>query len=343
MPAISNPAVSVIILNLNGRTYLPDCLESLSAQTFRDFEVVIVDNGSTDGSLSLIRKEFGWVRVVALEKNTGFARGNNIGLEASSGIYVVTLNNDTIAEKDWLKSLIDTAERDEKVGMVASKIFLGREGNELDSAGMLVYPDGMTRQRGRGQSDEGQFDRAEEVLFPSACAALYRREMLDETGFFDEDFFSYCEDADLGLRGRLAGWKAVLAPRAVVRHLYSQTGGRYSAFKAYHVERNHFWVLLKDLPLSYLCFFPFYTAWRYIIQGYGLLSGRGSVARFAEDAGKGRLLGIVVSAYRDAVSALPMVLRKRREIWRRRRISAGSFRAMLERHRISAGELMLRE
>jgi GT2 family glycosyltransferase len=182
-----------------------------------------------------------------------------------------------------------------------------------------------------------------EVLFPSACAALYRREMLEETGFFDEDFFSYCEDADLGLRGRLAGWKAVLASGAVVRHLYSQTGGRYSEFKAYHVERNHFWVLLKNLPLSYIFVFPFYTAWRYIIQVYGLFSGRGSVARFAETAGKGRLLIIVVRAYRDALMALPRTLRKRRKIWGRRRIETGDYKAMLKKYRITAKELMLRE
>jgi GT2 family glycosyltransferase len=208
---------------------------------------------------------------------------------------------------------------------------------------MLVYPDGMTRQRGRGEPDDGRFDVPEEVLFPSACAALYRREMIEETGFFDEDFFSYCEDADLGLRSRLAGWKAVMAPGAVVRHLYSQTGGKYSDFKAYHVERNHVWVLLKNLPLSYIFLFPFYTAWRYIIQVYGLFSGRGSVARFAETAGKGRLLNIVGRAYRDAFIGLPSTLRKRRNIWRRRRVDMGEYRAILKKYRITAEELMLRE
>lgn len=336
-------AISVIIVNLNGSEYLPDCLNSLSVQTFRDFEVIIVDNGSTDGSLDLLRNQFGWVGVIPLEENTGFARGNNIGLESSSARYIATLNNDTIADRDWLKSLIEAAEADEKIGMVASKILLGREGNELDSAGMLVYPDGMTRQRGRGEPDRGQFDEAENVLFPSACAALYRRDMLDETGFFDEDFFSYCEDADLGLRGRLAGWKAVMAPGAVVRHLYSLTGGKYSDFKAYHVERNHVWVLLKTLPLSYVMVFPFYTAWRYIIQAYGLLSGRGSVARFAETAGKGRLLSIVFRSYRDAFAGLPRTLRKRRGIWSSRRIAVRDYRRMLKKYRITAEELMLRE
>ncbi len=340
---MSHPAISVIIVNLNGEKYLRDCLAALSAQTFRDFEVIVVDNGSQDRSLDLVRDEFEWVKVIPLDENTGFARGNNVGFEASSGRYIATLNNDTVVDRDWLGALVEAAGADERVGMVASKILLGNEGNQLDSAGMLVYPDGMTRQRGRGEPDDGRFDEAEEILFPSACAALYRREMIKETGFFDEDFFSYCEDADLGLRARLAGWKAVMAPGAVVRHLYSQTGGKYSDFKAYHVERNHVWVLLKNLPLSYLFLFPFYTAWRYIIQVYGLFSGRGSVARFAETAGKGRLFSIVGRAYRDAFIGLPRTLRKRRNIWRRRRVNMGEYRAMLKKYRITAEELMLRE
>lgn len=335
--------ISVIIVNFNGEKFLRDCLFSLAAQTFRDFEVIVVDNGSTDGSLGIIRREFPRVRVVPLGWNTGFAKGNNIGLEASESKYVATLNNDTIAGRDWLKSLFEAAESNGKVGMVASKIFLGAEGRVLDSAGMLLYPDGMTRQRGRGETDEGRFDRQEEVLFPSACAALYRREMLNETGFFDEDFFSYCEDADLGLRCRLAGWNAVFAPAAEVRHLYSGTGGRYSGFKAFHVERNRFWVLLKDLPVSYIIMFPLYTAWRYLVQAYGLLSGKGSVARFAEGSGKGKLLSVVMKAYLGIITGLPCMLKKRRRVWSIRRISAAEYRRLLLRHRISASELMLRD
>jgi len=337
------PSISVIIANLNGERYLADCLQSLADQTFRDFEVIVVDNGSTDNSLALLRKDFPWVKVIALESNTGFARGNNIGIEASSAKYVVTLNNDTIADRRWLESLYETAEADRDIGMVASKIFLGREGSEIDSAGMLIYPDGMSRQQGRGEEDRGQFEGIREVLFPSACAALYRREMLQEIGSFDEDFFSYCEDTDLGLRGRLAGWKAVFAPGATVRHLYSRTSGRYSEFKAFHVERNHFWVLLRDFPLSYILLFPFYTAWRYSIQVYGLLSGQGSVARFAESAGPGRMLAVILRSYGSAFAALFQTLKKRRQTWGGRRLRNKEYRDMLRRHRISAKELMLRD
>lgn len=337
--------ISVIIANLNGKAYLYDCLESLAAQTFRDFEVILVDNGSTDGSIDLVEKDFPWVKVIALGTNTGFARGNNIGFESCSSEteFVATLNNDTIAEAGWLKALHAAAGADKTIGMVGSKIYLGKEGRELDSVGMLLYPDGMTRQRGHGETDNGQFDGITELLFPSACAALYRREMLKETGYFDEDFFSYCEDADLGLRGRLAGWKAVFAPGAIVRHLYSRTSGRYSEFKAFHVERNHFWVLIKDLPLTYIIQFPFYTVWRYIIQVYGLMSGRGSVARFAERTGAGAMLGIVLRSYWSAFLALPRTLKKRRLIWKGRRLGNEEYGNILRRHRITARELMLRD
>lgn len=335
------PAISVIIVNLNGEAYLGDCLGALSAQTFRDFDVVVVDNGSTDGSLSLINRDFPWVRLVSLEENTGFARGNNLGIEASSSKYVATLNNDAIPKSGWLAALHRTAEGDGAVGMVASKILLGREGGELDSAGMLVYPDGMSRQRGRGEEDRGQFDGIEDVLFPSACAALYRRDMLKEIGYFDEDFFSYCEDADLGLRARLAGWKAAFAPDAVVRHLYSSTGGKYSAFKAYHVERNRFWVLLKNFPISYIIVSPFYTLWRYLFQFYGLLSGRGSAARFAESEKKGFIAEVVLRVYLDLCAGIIPALRKRRKVWRLRKISRREYKRLLRIFRIRAGELVL--
>ena len=335
--------ISVIIANLNGKAYLPACLESLWAQTFRDFEVILVDNGSTDGSFELVKKDYPWVKVIALKTNTGFARGNNIGFESCSSEFVATLNNDTIAEAGWLQALYEAVKDNSDTGMVASKIYLGKEGRELDSVGMLLYPDGMSRQCGHGEEDHGQFDGIKEVLIPSACAALYRREMLRQIGYFDEDFFSYCEDVDLGLRGRLAGWKAVLAPGATVRHLYSRTSGRYSEFKAFHVERNHFWVLIKDLPLSYIILFPFYTVWRYIIQIYGLMSGRGSVARFAERTGAGAMLVIVLRSYWSAFLALPRTLKKRRLIWKGRRIGNEEYGNILRRHRIAASELMLRD
>lgn len=336
------PQISVIIANYNGEPFLADCLAALSAQTFKEFEVVVVDNGSSDRSLERLAHEFSWVKVIALEKNEGFARANNIGFSATSAPFVATLNNDTLPDPDWLKELHEAMNNDPAIGMTASKILLGRSGGEIDSVGMLLYPDGMTRQRGRGAVDEGQFDKHEKVLFPSACAALYRRSMLEEIGFFDEDFVSYCEDSDLGFRGLLAGWEAVLAPGAKVRHLYSETGGKYSAFKAFQIERNHHWVLWKNLPLRYLLLSPFYRSWRYLVQAFGLFTKKGSVARLAESLSAGRLLGVLVRAdLGAAIGFLPVFFKKRRAVWKRRKISINAYTTLLRRHRISARELML--
>ncbi|MHC4944341.1 MAG: glycosyltransferase family 2 protein [Planctomycetota bacterium] len=341
---MAEPPISVVIANLDGEPYLRDCLGSLHAQRFKDFEVIVVDNGSRDGSLALIEREFSWVKVIALEKNEGFARGNNVGFEASKAVYVATLNNDTIADPGWLEALHEAAEEDPRVGMVASKILLGRKGKEIDSVGMLLYPDGMTRQRGRGETDQGQYDHPEEVLFPSACAALYRKAMLDEIGGFDEDFFSYCEDSDLGFRARIAGWKAVSAPGAVVRHLYSQTGGKYSAFKAYQIERNHHWVLWKGLPFRYVALSLFYRFWRYVVQAFGMASGKGSVARLAEGLRWWQVLFILIRADLGAAFRfLPVFFIKRRAVWKKRKVPLIEFLELLRRYRISARELMLRD
>ena len=167
--------------------------------------------------------------------------------------------------------------------------------------------------------------------------------MLKSIGCFDEDFFSYCEDTDLGLRARLAGWKAVFAPQAMIRHLYSQTGGKYSGFKAYHIERNRFWVLIKDLPLSFILLFPLYTLWRYIVQIYGLMSGKGSVARFAEDSGGLHLISVVLRAWHGAIAGLPAALKKRKTIWSSKQLSVREYRKLLNMNMITAAELMLRD
>ncbi|MBU0755530.1 MAG: glycosyltransferase [Planctomycetes bacterium] len=339
-----DPQITVVIANWNGEAYLADCLTALSKQTFKAFEVVVVDNGSKDGSLDLLARDFSWVKVITLKENLGFARANNLGFENCSSPFIATVNNDTLPEPEWLAALHEAMEANPQVGMAASKILLGKEGEELDSVGMLLYPDGMTRQRGRGTRNKDRYEEPEEVLFPSACAALYRASMLKEIGFFDEDFVSYCEDSDLGFRARLAGWQAVLAPRARVRHLYSGTGGKYSAFKAFQVERNHHWVLWKNLPLRYVLLSPFYRSWRYLIQAFGLLSGKGSVARMAEGSSSVELASVLIRADLAAAwSFLSVFFKKRRAVWRLRKISIKEYTGLLRRHRITARELMLRD
>ena len=337
----NSPEISVVIPNLNGMKYLHECLSSLQNQTFRNYEVIVVDNGSYDGSGDFIRKEFPQVKLIELMENRGFAGGCNTGIRVSAGRYIAVLNNDTEVELQWLEELYKAIEKDTNTGMVASKILLDRQTGEIDSAGMLIYPDGIGRQRGRGEIDKGQFDREEETLYPSGCAALYKREMLDEIGLFDEDFFAYCEDTDLGLRGLRAGWKAVLAPKAVVYHKYSGAAGKYSVFKALHVERNRIWVAVKNFPLPWLLMAPYFTLKRYIVQAYGIAVSRGSASKFKESQPPAVIASTIVRAYLSAMKALPAMLKKRKAV--KKKISSREFIKLMKKYRISVSELVLKD
>ena len=181
----NKPLVSVVVLNLNGLRYLKGCLSSLSKQTATSFEVILVDNGSSDGSAEYVRNNFPSVRLIENKTNLGFAAGNNQGIRMARGKYIATLNNDTEVDSEWLKNLVEVMESDNGLGMCASKIHNFDDPNVIDGVGMLIYPDGMSRARGRLEEDRGQYSKIEEILLPSACAALYRRKMLDEIGLFD--------------------------------------------------------------------------------------------------------------------------------------------------------------
>jgi GT2 family glycosyltransferase len=336
----SSPSVSVIIVNWNGKDYLKDCLQSLRAQTFSDYEVILVDNGSTDGSVEWIRENFpGWVRVLANKRNEGFSGGNNRGIRASSGKYIVLLNNDARADPRWLEELVKMAEENPRAGMLACKIYLQGGSKIIDNVGHLMYRDGLNRGRGRLEADQGHYEKIEEVFFPSGCAALYRREMLEEVGLFDEDFFAYGDDTDLGLKGRLAGWKCLYVPGAVVHHRYSQSSGAYSALKAFYVERNRVWIAVKYFPLTLLLASPFFTFLRFALQGYGALVGRGAAGRFSETYSPAKLLRILLKAYLAALRGLPGMWKKRKEIKRRTRVSEDEIRTWFRRFGMSAREI----
>jgi GT2 family glycosyltransferase len=334
------PLVSIIVVNWNGKEYLEECLESLRAQIFPDFECILVDNGSTDGSVEWIQENFpGWVRILASDRNEGFSGGNNRGIRAASGKYIALLNNDARADSHWLAELVKIAEENPRAGMLACKIYLQGDSRIIDNVGHLIYRDGLNRGRGRLEVDRGQYEKIEEVFFPSGCAALYRREMLEEVGLFDEDFFAYGDDTDLGLKGRWAGWKCLYVPRAVVHHRYSRSSGAYSALKAFYVERNRVWIAVKFLPLLLLLESPFFTLLRFALQGYGALVGRGAAGKFSESYSPGKLFRILVKAYLAAFRGLPGMWKKRREIKRRTRVSEREIRTWFRRFGMSAREI----
>ncbi|MBM3790836.1 MAG: glycosyltransferase family 2 protein, partial [Acidobacteria bacterium] len=244
------PLVSIVVPNWNGRDYIEECLQSVQGQTYPRIELIVVDNGSTDGSRELLRQEVSampGMKLVELPVNRGFAGGVNAGIRAASGEFVALLNNDAVAAPEWLARLVAHM-RSPSVGMAASKILFYDRRTVIDKAGHLFYPDGLNRGRGAGEADAGQYDEAGEILFPDGCAALYRSSTLEEAGLFDEQFFAYGDDADLGLRARWLGWECVYVPGAEVYHRHSSSLGKYSLEKAYLVERNRLWVAVKLLP-----------------------------------------------------------------------------------------------
>jgi GT2 family glycosyltransferase len=337
-----NPLVTVIILNWNGREFLDDCLCSLQAQSFKNFETVFVDNGSTDNSVYYVKEHFGsQVRLLELPENRGFAGGNNEGIAIAKGEYIALLNNDTEVDIHWLENLVECIEQDENVGMVGSKVLNFYRRREIDNTGHLMYPDGLNRGRGRLEEDHGQYDNKRDILFPSGCAALYRKIMLDEMGGFDEAFFAYGDDADIGLHGRFLGYGALYCPRAVVYHKYSATAGSYSPMKAFYVERNRVWILLKYFPIRNIILSPFYTLKRLSFQGYGILAEKGAANKFVRNSSTGKLIRIIIKAYISALKGIPDIWEKRKKILHGKAISNREMTRLLKAFRISCKDIAL--
>jgi GT2 family glycosyltransferase len=273
--------------------------------------------------------------VIENSRNVGFGEAINQGMRASAAPYLATLNDDAVPRPNWLAALLEAIERRPDVGMCASQVRLFGE-DRLDSAGMLMARDGSSKQRGHGRPPE-DFPVAEETLFPSGSAALYRRALLEETGGFDPGFFLYCEDTDLGLRARWAGWKCLYVPDAVVEHHYSHSAGRASPVKAYYVERNRLFVLAKNFPAGMLFAAGYVALARYLWHAWYLLQGRGSAARFRAEGNAGpKLLWYVVRAQAAFWVALPRLWRQRQEIRAHAKITPAVFRHLLRSHSIGA-------
>ncbi len=323
------PTITVVVPTLAAGDDLAECLASLERQTFSDFEVIVVDNSGRRAVGSAVKAE-GRVRVIANERNVGFGAAVNQAFRQSSARYLAVLNDDATAEPRWLEALLAAIEPRRDVGMCASQVRLAGSGT-LDSAGMLLCADGSSKQRGHGEP-AGAYARKEEALLASGSAALYRREMLEEIGLFDESFFLYCEDTDLGLRARWAGWECLYVPEARVEHRYSQSAGRASALKAYYVERNRLFVIFKNFPLAGLALVPFYALARYFWHFVYALAGRGKAAEFGREGSVLGLAWIVIRAHVELLARWPTVWRERRGI--KRRLTSRQFRRLIRRYAI---------
>jgi GT2 family glycosyltransferase len=333
--------ISVVIVNFNGAHLLPDCLGSLKQQTFRDFEVIFVDNGSTDASVKIARDILPHIQVIALDSNAGFARPNNLAIAAARGDFVVLLNNDASVAPTFLEKLLHAVQDDPSIGLGAPKILNFFERNVIDSVGGLCMTrDGIGEGRGRGEIDKGQYDALIEVLVPSGCAALYRRAMLQEIGGFAEEFFAYCEDAELGLRARLAGYRAISVPGAIAYHKYSASTHAYSSQKLFLVERNRFYVLTRVYPMRLLLLSPVWTLCRYVLMVYAALSRRGRGVAVTNEGLESLASALIRGAW-NGLRSIPAQWRRRASV--RRTISPSAFLALLRTHRASLRHVILHE
>ncbi|MCA9970844.1 MAG: glycosyltransferase family 2 protein, partial [Anaerolineales bacterium] len=244
------PSASIIIPHFNGKQHLADCFAALRQQTEPDFEVLLVDNGSTDGSQALVRAEYPEVRLLELGENRGFTGACNAGWQAARGEIIILLNNDTAVSPTWLAEIRAAFARCPEAGSIACKMLLFDRRDHFHTAGDYVRLDGIPGNRGVWQRDVGQYDREEFVFSACGGAAAYRRAMLDEIGFLDDDFFFSCEDVDLGWRANLAGWRVLYVPTAVVYHKLKATGGAVTG--SYYDGRNFLYLIWKNYPTSLL-------------------------------------------------------------------------------------------
>jgi len=334
----ASPEVAVIVVNWNRRELLRQSLQSVLRQQGARFEVIVVDNGSGDGSPEMVAQEFAArdprVRLIRNPANLGFCAANNQGIAATRAEFVALLNNDAEAEPGWLAALRRCFDGRPEMGMAACKILVFEDPSRIDKAGHLIYPDGQNRGRGSGEVDAGQYDQMEEALWPDGCAAMYRKAMLDRIGGFDEDFFAYADDAELGLRARIAGWGCLYTPEAVVRHHRGASLGIQSSRRLELIERNRILLAAKLFPWSLLWLNGAYYAARIAAGLLAASRGKGEIGHFPGWREKCRAAMALLKGDLAAVRLLPRMLRKRREVERFRKMSPRQVRELILRHRI---------
>jgi len=318
----AQPQVTIVIPNWNNMRWLPGCLDGLSEQRYRDFQIILVDNGSTDGSVAFVRKHYPQVQILTFAKNRGFAPAVNAGIQQSRSRYVALLNTDTIPRPNWLHCLMETMESSPPdVGCLAPKMLKLGDPNVIDDAGDILSWYGSARKRGMGEPAD-TYTKVEQVFSACAGAALYRRAFLEDVGGFDESFTSYLEDIDLGLRGCLMGYRCLYVPGAEVLHQSHGSGIARSRY-VYLMTRNRLRLLTKNIPLPLLL----KHVWTLLHgQLYFFLVYKKPVHSIA-----GTLAWFIDLRY---------ILRQRRDIQRKRRISNRELDAALSN---DMGEIPLRE
>lgn len=310
------PKISVLISTWNSAKHLPRCLESLANQTFIDYEVLVVDNGSTDGSLDGLENHWPNIKITRLDKNVGFAAANNLGARMANGKWLALLNSDAFPEPDWLEQLIKAAENNPEFKSFASRQVQAHDHRFLDGAGDAYHVSGMAWRQCLGYPADRYGLESAEVFSPCAAAALYSREDYLKVGGFDEDFFSYLEDVDLGFRLRLQGYRCLYVPEAVVYHVGSASLGVASDFAFYHAHRNLIWSFVQNMPTRmFWKYLPAHIMANLIYLVYYSLQPQGQAIRRGKWA---------------AIRGLRRSLNKRKEIQSHRRAELADLERVME-------------
>lgn len=243
---MNNPKVSIIIVNWNGKHYLDTCLSSVLNQTYKNFEIIVVDNASIDGSVEYLQEKYPSVKIIKTNENLGFAKGCNVGMRASNADYIVTLSNDTRVESNWLEELIKVAETDERIGICGSKLLLMDTPNIYNSAGFFIILNAFIYDRAIGKK-VGKYEKLEQVDGVCAASALYRKKMLNEIGLLDERFFFGHDDVDLSWRAKHADWNAIYVPTSICYHKMLGSVKGKKLHNQSHIDA--IWVISKNSNL----------------------------------------------------------------------------------------------
>jgi GT2 family glycosyltransferase len=320
----------IIIVNYNGKKMLEECLNSclssLHLLNCSSYEIIVVDNGSIDGSQAFVHKNFPDVKLIEVGYNSGFAYANNIGIEeaiknGAEGVFLI--NNDIILDQLFFKNALSVYNCKEKVEMIAFKVLLYNEKNKIDGTGIIITPDGIGKNKNLGE-DEKKRDNIEEVFCPYGAAAFYSVELLldvkENNQFLDNHFKFYLEDLDLGWRARLRGWKCLYNPGAVAFHLKNATAGQYSEFLAYYTNRNIFYNIIKNYPVCFMIKALFLSLLRYPLLIVGFMFNIGAGYKIREKIGHGKMIKVAMKSFFDAAKNTGSMLAKRKIIQRNRKV-----------------------
>lgn len=308
--------VSVLIVTFNSEGVIRECLESVLRSSYSDFEVLIYDNASSDNTVNIIEDTLKYrekVKLISSKFNRGFGYGLNRLVDIARGEIIVSLNPDTEVREDWIEKAVRHFSKVD-TGMVATRVLFRDIPDTLDSAGHLLYPDGLNRGRGHNLKSANRFTSVEEVAFPSGAAGFYRRELYQKARGIDESLFLFGDDTDIGLKIRLLGYRCIYEPESVVYHKYSSSVGRYSDLKAYYVERNRLIILLKYFPPDLILGSIYYTFKRFLFHNISAILNKGSTYRYIERGSIFRLYLLMFMAYGDVILGLPEILDSRKRL-----------------------------